>query len=137
MNFKKIFLVGLITAIFSFFLGWLIFGIIMKGYQAYQLDGVMKMDTEMVWWAMILSNLLWGWFFAYVFINWANISTWFSGLKAGVVIGFLTGAAFDFGLFSMTNLFSLSGVFTDVLLNAVYCGIIGAFVGWISGKNWF
>jgi hypothetical protein len=137
MNFKKIFLVGLFGGIFSFFLGWLLFGIVFKDAMHYEVEGVMKSDTDMVWWAMILSNLLWGWLFAYIFIRWASISTWLAGLKAGAIIGLLFVAALDFGFLSMTNLFTLNGAIVDILINTVYCGIIGAFVGWLSGKNWF
>ena len=137
MNLKKITLVGLLGGVFSFFFGWLLFGIIFKDSMAYQLEGVMKGESEMVWWAMIASNLLWGLFFAYIFVQWANITTWLAGLKAGAILGFLIVAAFDVGLFSMTNLLTLNSMVIDILLNTVYCAIMGAFIGWVAGKNWF
>jgi len=137
MNLKKITLVGLLGGVFSFFFGWLLFGIIFKDSMPYQLEGVMKGESEMVWWAMIASNLLWGLFFAYIFVQWANITTWLAGLKAGAILGFLIVAAFDVGLFSMTNLLTLNSMVIDILLNTVYCAIMGAFIGWVAGKNWF
>ena len=137
MNFKKITLVGLLGGVFAFLFGGLLFGIIFKDFLPYQMEGVLKSEDEMVWWAMILSNLLWGWFFAFVFINWANITTWLSGFKAGAILGFLIVAAFDVGLFSMTNLLTFNSMLMDILINTIFCGIMGAFIGWVAGKNWF
>ncbi|MBK7094906.1 MAG: hypothetical protein IPH57_07625 [Saprospiraceae bacterium] len=137
MNLKKITIVGLIGGVFAFFFGWLFFGIIFKDVMAFQMEGVWRGETEMVWWAMILSNLLWGWFFAFIFIHWANITTWFSGLKGGAILGFLMMAAFDSSMFSMTNLLTFNSMVIDILLNTVYTALIGAFIGWVAGKNWF
>jgi len=136
MKWTKVLFAGVMTGVFAFFFGWLVFGIIFPDSTDYGVAGLGRPEGEMVWWAMIASNLLWGLFLAYVFIRWASISTWWTGFKAALVIGFLVTAAFDTGMYSMTNMFSLSSMLLDILINTVYTGILGAFAGWIIGKNW-
>ncbi|HAQ38319.1 MAG TPA: hypothetical protein DCQ58_07395 [Saprospirales bacterium] len=137
MKWTKVLFVGVLTGIFAFFFGWLVFGVLMPGSMEYGVEGFARAEDGMVWWAMILSNILWGLLLAYIFIRWASISTWWTGFKAALVIGFLVTAAFDAGLYSMTNMFeSLTAFLMDVLINTVYTAILGAFAGWLAGKNW-
>ncbi|MBK9735023.1 MAG: hypothetical protein IPO92_08670 [Saprospiraceae bacterium] len=64
---------------FPSFFGWLVFGIIFKDAMNVPMEGFMKPESEFVMWAMVVSNLMWGLLMAYIFVQWANISTWMSG----------------------------------------------------------
>ncbi len=137
MKWTKVLFVGVMTGIFAFFFGWLVFGILFPDYMETSVEGFEKAEGEMVWWAMIVSNLFWGLLLAYIFIRWASISTWWTGFKAALMIGFLITVSYDTGMYSMTNFFgSISSVLIDIVINTIYIGILGAFAGWLAGKNW-
>ncbi len=133
MNTNRILLAGLIGGVFGFFFGWLLFGILLNGQMPLGMTSVLRAESDMVMWAMVLSNLIWGLFLAYVFVQWANISTWMSGASAGALMGFLISAAYDTSFFSMTTMYTLSDVAMDVALNTLYVAVVGAVVGWWLG----
>jgi len=135
MNTNKILVAGLIGGIFAFLFGWLFFGILLKDQMTSHVSGYMRSDSEMIVWAMALSCLLWGMFFAYVFAHWASISTWRTGAKAGAILGFLVGASYDLGMYSMTNHFDLNSMLVDIVLNTFYSALVGLVVGWWLGRQ--
>ena len=135
MNTNKILVAGLIGGVFAFFFGWLVFGFLFPDLMKIPLEGFMKAETDMVMWAMIASNLLWGLLMAYIFVQWANISTWLAGAKAGATLGFLISAAYDFGFFAMTNMYTLNSMLIDIVVNTLFVGIIGAVIGWWLGRK--
>lgn len=130
MNTNKILVAGLVGGVFAFFFGWLVFGMLFPDLMKIPLEGFMKPEADMVMWAMVVSNLLWGLLMAYIFVQWANITTWLAGAKAGATLGLLISAAYDFGFFAMTNMFTLNSMLIDIIVNTIYVGIMGAVVGW-------
>jgi hypothetical protein len=133
MNINRILLAGLVGGVFAFLAGWLIFGILLKDMMPAGMVSVMRKDEDFVFWAIILSNLFWGITLAYIFVQWANISTWQAGAFAGAVLGFLISASYDFGFYSMTTLYSIQDVLTDIIINTLWVGLIGAVIGWWLG----
>lgn len=133
MNTNRILLAGLVGGVFAFFFGWLLWGIIFRDMMPSGMASVAKADADMIIWAMVASNLLWGVLMAYIFVQWANISTWQSGATAGAILGLLISAAYDFGFFAMTTLFTLQDVAIDVALNTFFVAVMGAVVGWWLG----
>lgn len=136
MNLQKILVSGLIVGVIGFFLGWLIWGILLADFFAAPgMSGVMRGESEMIMWSMVISNLLWGILLAYIFIEWANISTVQTGFMAGAILGCLISGAFDFGMYSMTTLFTLTDVIKDIIANTLYVGVLGAILGWWLGRK--
>jgi hypothetical protein len=136
MNTNRILLAGLVGGIFAFFFGWLLFGIILSAWMPSGMTSVLRPEADMVMWAMGLSNILWGIFLAYIFVQWANISTWQGGAWAGAIIGFFISAAYDTGFFAMTTMYTLKDVAIDVALNTVYVAVTGAVIGlWLGWKK--
>ncbi|HRO09691.1 MAG TPA: hypothetical protein PK047_12570 [Saprospiraceae bacterium] len=135
MNTNKILVAGLIGGVVAFFLGWLFFGILFPDLLKIPLEGFMKPEAEMVMWAMIAANLLWGLFLAYIFVQWANISTWISGAKAGATVGFFISAIFDTGYYAMSNMFTLNSMLIDIVVNTLFAGLTGAVIGWWLGRK--
>ena len=133
MNTNRILLAGLVSGVFAFLAGWLIFGILFKDLMPASMSSVMRSDENMIMWAMVVSNLLWGLLMAYIFVQWANISTWQSGATAGALLGLMITASFDTGYYAMTTLFTLQEVAVDVAINTVWVALIGAFTGWWLG----
>lgn len=134
----RVLLAAFAGAVASFLLGWLVFGILLKttyeGMMTETGKTVMRPETEMVFWAMILSNLVYGLLLALIFNRWANISTFRSGAIAGGVISLLVTLSYDLGMYSMMNVWTGgAGFIIDPLANGVVGTIVGGVVGWVLG----
>jgi hypothetical protein len=134
MNTNKILVSGVVGGVFAFLLGWLIWGILLKDSMPDNVPGLMRGDADFIMWAMVVSNLAFGIFLAYIYVEWASISTWLTGAKAGAILGLLMSISIDFSFFAMSNMFSdLGQVAMDIVANTVWTAIVGAFIGWWLG----
>ena len=84
---------------------------------------------------IFLSNFVWSLFLAIVFTQWAGISSFLQGMKAGALIGFLTTLAFDLYFLAFMNLYSNTLMAVDVVVGAIFLGIVGGVVGWMLGMG--
>lgn len=65
----------LIGGVLFFFMGWLIWGILLSGFMAENTNQAFnRPENEMVWWSLILSNLLLGLLMTLV-LKWAGVTT--------------------------------------------------------------
>lgn len=132
---KKFVLGGLAGGIAQFFLGWLVYGILLMNYMNNnpgKVSGFMRPDMQMEWWALILGNLAAGFLLSYVF-NWVGkISSVISGVIAGGVIGFLMSSAHNFIMYGTTFLTSKHSIMADVLAATAISAITGAIVVVVS-----
>lgn len=136
MNLQKILVSGILVGVVSFFLGWLIWGILLADFTKIAgMAPVSRAETDMVMWAMIASNLLWGIFLAYVFVQWANITTFQTGAIAGATLGFIIVLALDMGFYAMTTMYTIEDIVKDVLINTVYMALLGGILGWWLGRK--
>lgn len=135
MNTQKILIAGVIGGVFAFLAGFVIWGLLLKDVSPSGMANVMRGDENMVWWALVVSNLLWGFLLAYIFVQWANISTLQGGAVAGGLLGFLISAAYDTGMYSITTLFELKDVLMDIITNTVWTALIGTIIGWWLGRG--
>lgn len=136
MNTQKLLISGLLGGIAAFFGGWLIYGILLNDFMEQNTGsatGVMRSDTEMVWWALIAGNLLYGLLFSYLFNKLSNINTLAVGLSAGAVIGLLMSGAFDLMMYGTSHLYNLSGMAMDIVAGTAFGALTGAVVGWANG----
>lgn len=138
MGANKILISGLVSGIAVFLMGYLLYGVIFMSTMETMTgsaSGVMKEMDAMVWWALIIGNLLWGFLLAYIFGTWANISTFMGGLKGGAIIGLLAAAAFDLTMFATANIMSLSGTILDIVIFTVIMAVGGGVAGWMLGRG--
>ncbi len=135
MKSNKILIGGLLGGLTSFLLGWLIYGVIFRDAMASPVAGLMKPETEMVWWALIVSCLFQGLLVSYIFGRWANITTAIGGASAGATIGVLMAIYYDLGFFATSNMFTVNSLITDIALSTVMMAAIGAVVGWWHGRS--
>lgn len=136
MNNSKMLVSGIAGGIAAFFAGWLIYGILLTDFMAQNTtSSVMRAETEMVWWAMIAGNLLYGLLFSYVFSRSGNVNSLSSGLMGGVVLGALIGASIDLTIYAQLNMFTLNAVWADIGASAVLGGVTGAVVGLVNGMG--
>lgn len=138
MKNNKILIAGLIGGVAAFLLGWLVYGMALHGFfeqNAGTATGVNRSPEDMVWWAMIVAHLAFGYLFALIFGRWANISTFATGAKAGAVIGLLMGLAYGLIWYGTSNVMNLTGTFVDILAGAFNSAIIGGVVAWWLGRE--
>jgi len=119
-----------------FLLGWLIYGILLMDFLSANTNTCAnRPNGEMIWWAIILSNLSAGLLLT-LFLNWSKASGLISGLKLGAVFGLLYACIVDFSFWSMTTIFSsLTVLIVDVLISAVVLGIVGMVIVLTWGKE--
>ncbi|HEX9649735.1 MAG TPA: hypothetical protein VGA21_04195 [Cyclobacteriaceae bacterium] len=117
-----------------FFLGFLIYAVLLEDFfinNAGTAIGVTK--TEMEWWPLVLGNLSLAALFSYIFLKWANITSFGDGLKAAGILGFMIGLSFDMVMYDTSNIMNLTAAFVDVIaftvMTAIGGGVIGAVLG--------
>ncbi len=70
---NKILLGGLAGGVVSFLLGWILYGMLLRDVlEPEYVTDIMRADTEMIWWALILGNLSCGMLYSYIFGRWAG-----------------------------------------------------------------
>lgn len=130
----KFLLAGLAGGVFYFFLGWLVYGILLMDFyesNSIQYEGLNK---EMpVMWMLALSNLLMGYFLAFIFERWAGISTLKGGFIGGLIVGLFISVIYDLSFLSMMNLMNSQVVIVDIVVSGLVIGLVGAVVGWVLG----
>ena len=119
-----------------FLLGWLVWGILLMDFMSANMNTCAnRPNGEMIWWAIILSNLSAGLLLT-LFLNWSKASGMISGLKLGAVFGLLYACIVDFSFWSMTTIYSsLTVLIVDVLISAVVLGIVGMVIVLTWGKE--
>ncbi|MEI6695008.1 MAG: hypothetical protein WCO13_02975 [Bacteroidota bacterium] len=134
MKTKKILLGGVIGGITYFFLGWLVYGILLNDFMMLNYNQCSARPMEgMIWWAMILSNLACGMLLSLIF-SWINTKGVISGIKHGGIIGLLIAVSMDFSLYSMSTTFqNISAVFVDIITYSFMMAIAGAMIAWVMG----
>ncbi|MCK9400224.1 MAG: hypothetical protein M0Q51_09585 [Bacteroidales bacterium] len=127
-------LAGIAGGIFAFLLGWLIFGMfLMDFYTANTTEyvGLMKETPNIV--LILLSNLVWGLLFAFVFDTWAGFRTIGRGIVGGIILGLPIMLSFDLYFMAFMNLYSGTLIIVDVLANTIMAALMGGLIGFILG----
>jgi uncharacterized integral membrane protein len=138
MNAKKRIMATLAGFLVYFMLGFILYGMLLNdfmGANTGSAKGVMRTDADMQWWALIVGNLLQAYLLVYIFGNWAKISTFGGGLKAGAMIGFIMALGFGLNMYATTNISNLSATLVDPIVMAIMMGITGGVVGWVLGRK--
>lgn len=119
-----------------FFLGWLVWGILLSGVMEDMYNTALnRPNNEMIWWAMILSNLVLALLITLI-LRWAGAKNMMDGLKIGAIVGVLYALTVDLGMYSMTTIFNnISGIVIDAVAYAVLTAIIGLVVVLTWGKD--
>jgi hypothetical protein len=133
---NKVILAALAGGIAFFLIGWLIYGILLTDFMAANSNAcaARKME-EMVWWALIASNLIWALFLAMVF-DWTGTTTLMGGLQKGATLGFLTALGFDLGIFAMSTMYlNLTAVLTDVIASTAMSAVAGGLIAYVLGMG--
>ena len=90
---------------------------------------------EIVWWALILGNVSSGALLTYIFLKWANVSSFGGGLSAAAAIGFFMALSMNLLRFSTSNMIDLTGALTDVVAATVLASLSGGVIGAVLGMG--
>ncbi|MBK9107199.1 MAG: hypothetical protein IPM92_02155 [Saprospiraceae bacterium] len=137
MNTKTL-IAGLLGGIAYFFLGWLLYGMLLAStFESLMgsAQGVNRSDDEMVLWALAIGNLAMGLAMAYILNNWAKVSTVQTGAINAATVALMLSLGYDLMWFSTTHLMTLSGVLLDVVVYTAMSAIAGAIIGWWLGRS--
>ena len=128
MSTKAFLIAGLVGGIVNWLLGWLFYGILFSDVFPQPEESTNTMIF------ILLGCLSFGLFISYIFNKWAQISTVFTGIKAGVVIGFFTSLSYGFFGLAMNSEMTYNTFALDLGITIVMTEITGAVIGGISGK---
>jgi hypothetical protein len=136
MKTKGLLLGTLIGGLSMFFLGWLIYGILLSPLmQGNCNNSINRPMEEMVWWALVSSNLLWGLLITLV-LHWTKSTSFFSALINSAYLGCLLALAFDLSQYSMTTMFNNPAIIlVDALGNVVLFAASGGLVSLVMKKE--
>lgn len=123
-------------AIAFFFLGWLVWGILLMDFSMNNYNTEIYLpEDEMIWWAMIVSNLALALMYTLI-LKWAGAKTLVDGVKIAATIGALYALSIDLGYYSMTNvILNLSAIVVDTLAYLVISAITGLIIVATWGKD--
>jgi hypothetical protein len=119
-----------------FLLGWLVWGILLMDFMtANSNQCAARPAGEMIWWALILSNLVAALFIT-LFLKWANARSVVKGLIIGALFGLLYASMVDLSMWSMTKMFNNIGILiADIFSSAVVFAIVGMIIVLTWGKE--
>lgn len=119
-----------------FFLGWLVWGILLMDFMtAGSNQCAARPSGEMIWWALILSNLVAALFLT-LFLRWSGARSIAQALGKGALFGLLYAAMVDLSMYSMTTMFNNIGVLiADIFTSGVVFSIVGMIIVLTWGKD--
>ncbi len=132
----KLTLATIAGAIVSFFLGWIVYGLLLMGFftaNSIHYEGLMLEMPNI--WIMIIADLSMGFLLAFIFQRWAKFDTFMKGLYGGLIFGFFLALAMDLFSLSMMNLYTPVYVIVDIIVGTIMNGIVGGVIGWILGMG--
>ena len=125
MNLKKILISGIVGSIVYFLLGWVFYGMLFT--EIYPSEG----EPDLLF--IYMGGLTFALLIAYVFVQWANISTAITGAVGGATIGLFYALSMNFFMYSSMEV-NYVNITLDVAITLVMSAIIGGVMAMIIGK---
>src|SRR5687767_4601179 len=118
----KAYLAALAGAVFSFFGGWVIFGMLLVDFymaNTTSYEGLMKTPMpDLIF--IFLSGLSASFLLTIIFTRWANVKTFSAGFTTGMTIYFFVIISFNLSMYGFYNLMNITLVFVDTLAQTVF-----------------
>ena len=130
MKTKQFITASLIGALTHFFLGWVVYGILlMDTMQAYSNTSLFRKDEDMIFWSIIIGSVSFGLLMSYFLIK-TGVRNLKDELLNGALLGLLITAFMDFNSYGTSTVFNnLQIVFLDILAGTFVAGALGAVIG--------
>lgn len=126
---------GLIAGVISFFLGWLLWGILLDTYYDNNMMHYQGLEkAEPVMWVLAVANFVWGLLISYV-VSTAGIKTALRGFFCGLTLFALIALGYNLFNYSFLNLMGLTMAAVDTAINGLFGGVLGAVMGWWHGRS--
>ena len=138
MSTQKILIGGIIGGALALLFGFVAYGLILGDFFQKNMGsatGVMRADDEMLWIPMILGHLSWGLLLAFIFGQWASISTPGGGLRGGAIIGFLVSFTNNMIQLGTTHIVNSTAAIVDIVVITVISALVGAAIGAFFGRG--
>jgi hypothetical protein len=139
MDTRKFLIGTLVGTVVSFVLSFLIYGMLLSDYmQTNMLQGFVKDPPDFLW--MVLGSIFFSALVAFIFLQWASISTFAGGARAGLILGILISLGWMSYMYGGSHLYSgLETMLMDVVASTVIwviaSGAVGATLGALKGKE--
>ncbi len=136
MNVKQFSISALAGGVSLFLLGYLIYVVAMPGYyesNAGSATGVMKEDPSTMP-IIFLGQLCLASLITLIYLKWAGIKTFGTGLKSGLLIGILLTLSTNLVMFSTTNIMNFQAAIVDSIVWTIAIGITGGVIGLLLGR---
>lgn len=119
-----------------FLMGWLVWGMLLMDFYTANFNQCLnRPEADMVWWAMIASNLAFALLLTLI-LNWSGAKKIVDGLKTGAIFGFLYSLSIDLSFYSMTTMFNnFTGIVVDLVVNSLVMSVIGLVIVLTWGKQ--
>ncbi len=127
---KKFLMAGLGAGVAAFFLGWLIWGILLMKFSEANTTvypGLVKEDMNFI--AILLSNLVWGFTLTWIYANFSGKKSIKGGALTGLTAGLLLATMLNLAYMAFWNLYTPAFMAVDIIANGVYSAILGAIIG--------
>ncbi len=131
---KKVMIGSVVGGVVAFFLGWVIFGMLLSGFYKANMtvyEGLMIDPPNMV--GIAIGNLMWCVLLAVLF-NKMGIADLVQGAIWGGLTFFLVMGGMDLFFWASMNLYSPMGLAVDVVANTCFGAIMGAVIAFVMSK---
>jgi hypothetical protein len=132
----RLIVASVVGCILFFFLGWLIYGVLlMNFYVAHTTPypGLMREMPNLA--ALIIAYLAMSFFIAFILQRWAGATTFGKGLTWSLFINFLIILTVDLFFVASMKLYDAPVIIVDIIVNTALGGLIGGVMGWILGMG--
>jgi hypothetical protein len=126
MNMKNFLLAGIAGGITDFLLGWLLYGMLFHDY-----FGGEEPNLGLI----AAGCLCFGFLMSYIYVGLAGIASLAGGMKAGAVIGLISGLMHNFFQRSMENPVNWEQCAVDVVISIIMGCVVGGVVGAVNGSS--
>lgn len=124
MKMKNFLLAGIAGGITDFLLGWLLYGMLFREY-----FGGAEPNLGLIF----AGCLSFGFLMSYIYVRWANLVTFMSGLQAGAIIGLIMGLMHNFFMWSDKPVVDYQKFAIDVVIGIVMGAVVGGIVAAVNG----
>lgn len=128
MKTKNFLVAGVVGGIVDFLLGWIFYGMLFVN------TFPQPEESSQTMLFIFLGCLTFGLFMSYIYNRWAQITTFATGAKAGMVIGLFLGLFYNFFNLAMNPEFTYGLAALDVGISIAMASIVGSVIGLINGK---
>lgn len=139
---SRVLISGLVAGIAAFFLGWAIFGILLDPWYKANMTHPLKdygpalrhMESVRALLCILAACLASGLLFAWL-LDKMNVRSAAGAFMPMMFVSALTYLSFDLFMYAFMDLYRIRVYAVDVLVNALFGGVIGMVAGWMLGRG--